>query len=87
MRSTFLESKVLTSEGDNFPLKLTLQKKGDSSIRNQVPWQISSNGKCRRSNQRGYKRVTSKWTAVVGVYACALYILTRYTHKYLIYKK
>lgn len=52
VRSTFLESKVLTSEGDNFPLKLTLQKKGDSSIRNRVPWQISSNRKCRRSNQR-----------------------------------
>lgn len=48
---------------------------------------ISGNGKCRRSNQRSYKLVTSKWIAMVGVYVYALYILTRYTHKYLIYKK
>lgn len=54
---------------------------------NQVPWQISSNGKGRRSYQRSYKSVTSKRIAVVGVCVYALYILTRYTHKYLIYKK
>lgn len=66
---------------------MSLQRKGDSSIRNQVPWQISSNGKGRRSNQRSYKLVTSKRIAVVGVCVYALYILTRYTHKYLIYKK
>lgn len=66
---------------------MSLQRKGDSSIRNRVPWQISSNGKGRRSNQRSYKLVTSKRIAVVGVRVYALYILTRYTHKYLIYKK
>lgn len=71
--------------GDNFQIETS--KEGRQFHQEPVPWQISSNGKGRRSNQRSYKLVTSKGIAVVGVCVYALYILTRYTHKYLIYKK
>lgn len=72
------EIRVLRIKGTykgagNFPLKLTLQRKGDSSIRNRVPWQISSNGKCRKNTQSSYKLVTFKWIAAVSVYMHCTY--------------
>lgn len=54
-------------------------------------WQISSNRERARGNSQKQLQTSSlvifKEDAAYGVCVYVLYVLTRYTHKYLIYKK